>query len=125
MKILYVEDDLAVASVAKFLFLKTDYQIVFCQTIAAAMSTLTMCGQKIDVILLDLYLPDGKGVDLLKRMQELNLTAHVIVTTGYYNDHVRELKPFEESGTVCKVIHKPFQAVELLNTLIDIEKSLV
>ena len=124
MKILYVEDDQAVASVAKFLFLKTDLQIVFCQTIAAAINTLTVCGQKIDLILLDLYLPDGRGVELLEKMQALGLSAPVVVTTGFYNDHKLDLKPFEEAGTVCKVMHKPFLPEALLQTLNAVEKSL-
>jgi DNA-binding response OmpR family regulator len=124
MKILYVEDDLSIASVAKFLFLKTEHHLVFCQTIADAVNVMARCGQKIDLILLDMYLPDGRGVELLKRMKTLGLTTPVIITTGFYDDHAEELKPFELSGPICKVIHKPFLPETLLQTLNGLEKSL-
>jgi len=124
MKILYVEDDLAIASVAKFLFLKTEHHLVFCQTISDAINVMAAYGQKIDLILLDLYLPDGRGVKLLERMRAMGLTTPVIVTTGFYTDHAEDLNPYEKSGTICKVMHKPFLPEVLLHTLIDVEKSL-
>lgn len=125
MKILYVEDDLAVATVAKFLFLKTDHHIVFCQTMNDAINVMSTCGQKIDLILLDLYLPDGRGVELLNYMKTAGIHVPVIVTSGFYNDHAKELRPFESSGVIYKIIHKPFLPDDLLKTLNTIEKSLV
>ena len=124
MKILYVEDDLAIASVAKFLFLKTEHHLIFCQTISDAVNVMATYGQKIDLILLDLYLPDGRGVKLLESIKDMGLTTPVIVTTGFYAEHAEDLKPYENSGTICKVMHKPFRSEVLLHTLVDVEKSL-
>lgn len=124
MKILYVEDDLAVASVAKFLFLKTNHHLVFCQTIADAINIMTTCGQQVDLVLLDLHLPDGGGVELLKHMKAIGSTTPVIITTGFYNDHIDELAPYVESGCIYNVMHKPFLPEVLIQTLSGLEKLL-
>jgi len=124
MKILYVEDDLAVASVAKFIFLKTDHHLVFCQTVSDAIQVISKCGKKIDAIFLDLRLPDASGVELIRHLQSMSLSIPVIITSGFYHDHVEEIKPFQDSGKVRLVLHKPFSTDDLLNTLRALEKSL-
>ena len=53
-------------------------------TVAQAYSHLAL--QKFELIVVDLNLPDGAGVDILRRIKSLGLTAHCVVATTYDDD---------------------------------------
>lgn len=53
-------------------------------TVAQACSYLDV--QSFDLIVIDLNLPDGTGVDILHRIKTQGLTAHCVVATAYDDD---------------------------------------
>lgn len=53
-------------------------------TVAQAFASLDK--QAFDLIVVDLNLPDGTGVDILRRIKFLGLTAHCVVATAYDDD---------------------------------------
>ena len=53
-------------------------------TVAQAFAFLDI--QKFDLIVIDLNLPDGTGIDILHRVKTQGLTAHCIVATAYDDD---------------------------------------
>ena len=53
-------------------------------TVAQAYTHLVL--QKFDLIVVDLNLPDGSGIDILCRIKSLGLTAHCVVATAYDDD---------------------------------------
>ena len=53
-------------------------------TVAQAYTHLVL--QKFDLIVVDLNLPDGSGIDILRRIKSLGLTAHCVVATTYDDD---------------------------------------
>lgn len=53
-------------------------------TVAQAYSHLDL--QLFDLIVIDLNLPDGTGVDILRRIKTQGLTAHCVVATAYDDD---------------------------------------
>ena len=125
MKILYVEDDALIAEVAKNLFLTTDYKIIFSQTIANAIHVVNNCGKCLDVIILDLHLSDGYGIELIREIENKKIKIPVIITSGFCEDFSNELNKYKTSGVVKHIIYKPFGIDELLFQLKDIENSLV
>lgn len=72
-------------------------------------------GEKIDLILSDIVMARGDGVELLKRVPELSYIPKVILMTGFSRYTPEELK---QRGSVA-VLTKPF---ELEDLLLEIEK---
>jgi DNA-binding NarL/FixJ family response regulator len=61
-----------------------DVSIFEAATVAQAYSHLNT--KLFDLIVIDLNLPDGTGLDILRRIKELNLSAHCVVATAYDDD---------------------------------------
>ena len=71
----------------------------------------------IDVILLDLNIPNINGIEILKIMKKNNIDKDVIVITGE-SDMLINL--IENNLTVKKILFKPFKVEDLINILQDI-----
>jgi two-component system OmpR family response regulator/two-component system response regulator QseB len=70
MRILVVEDDAGIAGGLAASLRQANYAVDVCGTLSAAWSALRV--EPFDAVLLDLGLPDGDGLDLLKRLRGLN-----------------------------------------------------
>jgi two-component system OmpR family response regulator len=80
---LHVDDNCTVIEAMRLcLASSTDltYHITACQTLAAAQRELSSTSY--DLVLLDLTLPNGAGIDLIHRVRELALGAALVVYTG-------------------------------------------
>ncbi|MGD9016836.1 MAG: sigma-54 dependent transcriptional regulator [Desulfobacterales bacterium] len=77
--ILVVDDD---AETRDYLYtlLGKDHTLLFAET--AAMAKALFDAQKVDIVLLDIMLPDGNGLDLLTEFKEKDWSAEVIMITG-------------------------------------------
>ena len=81
MKILIVEDDPMVAHINLKFANKAGYEDVESVTDIESAKERIMQGG-IDLVLLDVYLPTGKGTDLLKWIRHENLSTDVILITA-------------------------------------------
>jgi two-component system, OmpR family, response regulator Irr len=63
------------------------------------------------LLLLDLNLPDGSGLDLLKKLSQRGGTESVVVMTAFDLKHVR---PAEANRVLAGWMTKPVNPVELL-----------
>ena len=70
MKILYVEDDHVAKLVAKNVFLRSDHELLMCQSVEDADKIVSLYSDKLDVIILDLNLDGLSGVELLRILRE-------------------------------------------------------
>lgn len=80
-KILIVDDDTTLALMLSTWLRKKGYATVSAGTLAAAQKLLAAGG--IALLLTDMRLPDGDGIDLLQRMRESRTEIPAIVMTGY------------------------------------------
>jgi two-component system, NtrC family, response regulator AtoC len=78
--VLVVDDDPMVTSALKFFVETRGHRFVSVSSVAAA--TRSLATQPFDAVLLDLYLPDGNGLDVLDRSLELDPPPVVIVMTA-------------------------------------------
>lgn len=104
--VLVVDDDFMVAKIhTRYLETVPGFRVVgTVHTGAAALAALT--GQSVDLMLLDVYLPDMTGIDLLRRVrQEFPTVDVLIVTAARELDTVREAM---QGGAVSYLI-KPFE----------------
>jgi len=81
IRILVVEDDQALSEILCDSLAEAGHQPVAAHTLSAAKAELSRSEQ--DVILLDLVLPDGSGIEVLRLVREEALPAEAIVLTGY------------------------------------------
>jgi PAS domain S-box-containing protein len=84
MKILYVEDEIAHVVLTERVLeenLSHEFILIHAETISEALRILDN-EPDIDLILSDLRLPDGTGLDLLKRVRERKSAPAVVLVTG-------------------------------------------
>ena len=101
-RMLIVEDDDNLSCGIKYIFEKEGYDVTNVDNIAAA--KIILVNQEFDVILLDLGLPDGDGVDLCTHIRKKTSTPIVMLTA-------RDLEVDEVRGLMTGAddyITKPF-----------------
>ena len=79
--ILIVEDDTTFAVMLQTWLSKKKFSVVSVSGIAAAKKTLIE--SSVDLVLCDLRLPDGVGIDLLEWVSNRNVNVPLIVMTSY------------------------------------------
>lgn len=106
-KVLLVEDDASVVS-SLGLFLRSDYEIHSAETVGAGVRLFQTVHP--DVVVLDLRLSDGDGLDVLRRIRHEDPLTPVIVLTGYAS-----MNTVEESLRLgaSDYLHKPFDGYKL------------
>ena len=90
MKILYVEDEIAHVILTERVLEETlhhGFELIHAETIAAALKILD-AEPDIDLILSDLRLPDGTGLDLLHQVRERKSPPAVVLVTGQGDQEV-------------------------------------
>src|SRR5215207_5090499 len=90
MKILYVEDEFAHVILTERVLeenLNHGFKLIHAETIAAALKILDT-ESDIDLVLSDLRLPDGTGLDLLQQVQTRKAPPAVVLVTGQGDQEV-------------------------------------
>lgn len=70
--------------------------------------------EKFDIVILDMNLPKMNGLELFKKMKQINPSIKAIICTGYSasNNSTDML-----AEGVCDVLQKPFQATQLISLI--------
>jgi CheY-like chemotaxis protein len=84
--ILVVEDEAIVMDVDREMLKQLDYQTLEAKTGSEAITIVRENNAKIDLVLLDIKLPDMTGEEVYKRLTELRPELKVIVCSGYSID---------------------------------------
>jgi DNA-binding response OmpR family regulator len=110
-KILLVEDDVAITSAVRTLLNHYEYDVSVARTLVEGRSQLA---NSPDLVILDLVLPDGDGLDLLERMRRLNSPARVMVLTASTDpDHTRRITRLKPA----RYFRKPLNFFQLLDAI--------
>ena len=88
--------------------------------------------QEVDVVICDVKLPDGNGVDFIPRIKELQPNAEVILLTAYGNipDSVQAIKKGafdyitkgDDNNKILPLIHRALEKVELARRVKQLEE---
>ena len=90
MKILYVEDEIPHVELTRRTLeenLKKEFELLHCESYKDALKIIQE-EPNIDIVLSDLRLPDGSGLDLLKKISEMRLPPAVVLVTGQGDEQV-------------------------------------
>jgi DNA-binding response OmpR family regulator len=112
--VLLVEDDEITRNAMARILAREGYLILTAEGAHDALSILHAPLSPIDVVLLDVHLPDASGIDLCARIREMNPALPVVVCTG-------EAEPDESVRLLQLGVHryfrKPIGVDELLATV--------
>jgi two-component system, OmpR family, response regulator QseB len=112
MDILLVEDDLELGSGVRTALADQGFAVIWVRRIAEANQQLER--QASDVVILDLGLPDGDGLDLLKQMRRNRIRLPVLILTA--RDTLTDRLTGLDSGADDYLI-KPFALAELVSRI--------
>jgi len=113
--ILLVEDDPATRIVTSRNLISQGYTVRMVTTVTEARSLFIRVNKEIDLLLCDVVLPDGNGVDLTHELLILKPDIQIIMMSGYADDKARW---HEIAGQGWNFLQKPYAFDELLR-LID------
>ena len=108
--LLLIEDDQSIQS-AILLMLQGMFTIIFAGTMKEARTVIDK-NKSLDIILMDVTLPNGSGLDLLSEVAGLCPEVPIVVISG--NDY--QIGEVVSRGA-HDFLHKPFHADELKNSL--------
>jgi two-component system response regulator QseB len=112
MKLFLIEDDMAIGTAVLSVLQDLGHSVVWVR-LAANVTREALVG-KFDAILLDLGLPDGDGIALLRKLRAEGVTLPVLILTS--RDSLEDRLTGFDSGADDYLI-KPFEIPELLARL--------
>lgn len=107
MQILLVEDNKSITKALTYNLEQNKYKMLSAETVAEAKELLKT--EKIDLIILDITLPDGNGFDLYKEIKKVGISTIFLTARDDENDIVKGLELGAED-----YVTKPFSTRELL-----------
>ena len=115
--ILLVDDESIILQVGRRLLKELGYRVFIANNGKSAMKILSACKDDIDLVILDLVMPEMNGREVYTRMKQIKPDLHVLLASGYSIDwQAREL--IEEG---CHgFIQKPFKFNELSGQIRDV-----
>jgi CheY-like chemotaxis protein len=115
--VLLVDDEEMVLTVATDLLEILGYRVIGAKGGRAALSVYAERSQEIDLVLLDLIMPDQSGKETFARLKALNPRVRVLLSSGYSLDG--EAAAIMQQG--CGgFIQKPFDLKQLSNKLREV-----
>lgn len=108
-KILFIDDDATVLLIGEMMLKDLGYDVI---TADSGVAGLALLSKHIDLILLDIMLPDISGIDVLKLIKENEEVKNipVIMQTGIQDSN--EIDEAYKLGAVC-VLLKPYNKNDL------------
>ncbi len=93
-KILILEDDLMVREIAREILESHDFNVITVANIKEAKRIFTKEKDHLDLVISDVILPDGNGLDFIDWVLEMAPEMAVILTSGYIDEssHVEEIR---------------------------------
>lgn len=116
--ILLVEDESRLRQTLARSLASRDFQVVEATTAAEAIAVAS--GERFDLMLLDINLPDASGWDVLRALRRANCVLPVVVMSAVPPNPVR-VREFRPDG----ILHKPFpiDAVLRLVRSVGVERA--
>jgi len=120
-KILYVEDHEDTREMVSLVLEKNEFDVTTAPTLKEG--TALAKHRDFDIYLIDLWLPDGLGLDLARTIRKLDRRTPIVFfsAAAYEHDRVEALKAGAQAYVTKPTI--PSELCRLLNTLIEWRNS--
>lgn len=112
--VLIIDDEALVLRTIRRILEKFGYATTIAQGGAAGIDEYEKAETPIDLVILDLSMPDINGAECFRRIRALDPEAAVLLCTGYGSEsHTAEMLAAGAGG----ILRKPFEATELLDAV--------
>lgn len=111
-KILIADDDLSIRTALNEALVEEGYEVITVGTGGEALKI--ALEKKLDLLILDIKMPDIHGVDVLKRLRAKDKTLPVIILTAF---PAMEKDMEIQLGKISAFISKPFDLEDVKNTV--------
>ena len=118
--ILLIEDDLSLQESLRNFFAESGYRTLVADSRQTGQSLLTDYAGPPAICLLDLNLPDGSGLDLLRLIVQERLAIKVIVMSAFPIQHLRGRFP---DSVLVAMMTKPVSPQHLLDVVEKINQA--
>lgn len=118
LRILVVDDDPDSLDVLRRLLAREGHQVVAATSVASGLAA-ARAGQRIDVLISDIALPDGSGCDLMRAVKDLH-EAPGIALSGYVDECDKQRAA--EAG-FCVHLNKPVRFADVIRAIADCMQS--
>ena len=115
--VLLVEDDASVCELVRAVLTKQGYSVMAAQRPREAETICREYGQRIDLLLTDVILPEMSGTELAKRLAVLDPGMRVLFMSGYIDDSVVR-QEIQEKGIAY--LQKPFTPANLVKKVREV-----
>ncbi len=112
--VLLVDDEPGVLSVLAAGLMKIGYRVISAAGGRPALELLSVHRDEVDVVVLDMVMPDLGGREVFDRLREIDRGVRVVLASGYAADDAIE-RMLEDPH--CGFIQKPFTMAELSRTI--------
>jgi CheY-like chemotaxis protein len=109
-RILYVDDEVALVELAKHLLARLGYTVEGHADMHAAVAAFAAAPQNYDVVLTDLSMPGGSGLDVARQILAIRADVPILLASGYIRPE--DADDARRAG-IREIIWKPFTAQEL------------
>ena len=110
--ILIIDDEKDLCSLLSEGLTQRNYNVLTANTKREAMACLKK--KSVDLVLLDLKLPNGSGIKLLPRIKRISPKTVVIIISAYGNEEARQIA---KKGGAFTFINKPFTEEDILRAI--------
>ena len=111
-RVLVVDDEADFLATYERLLRRQGYDVLTAKSRAAGLAALA--GEPLHLVISDLRLPDGDGLDVVRAARDAREPAPVLVVTGYPSDETRRAALAAGATTL---LAKPFAAAVLLASI--------
>ena len=109
-RILLVDDQESVLEVAKDMLEALGYEVLTAVDGLEGVSRYRDLWREVDLVILDMVMPNLSGGDCFRRMKEINPKARVVLSSGYSRDG--SIQEVMDDG-ILAFIQKPYRLEEL------------
>lgn len=108
--ILVVEDEQTVLDLAAVSLRSQGYDVLTASSPLEALKIFDRAGEKIDLILTDVMMPDMSGVEMSQKMRAKHPAVKILFMSGYSEE---KLTPLDFQGEQVRLMTKPFTPADL------------
>ena len=115
--VLVVDDDQIILGLSKELLNLLGYEAYTAQNGNAALEMLSSKGEKIDLVILDISLPDINGLALSPILLTKRPSLKIILTSGNMLEDLEDSEDRLQQKGIVGFLHKPYELDALKSTL--------